>query len=139
MFLHIEHSHCLTCSVHNTALEYSITKRYTNVVYYYYYYYHGCSFHIFPGFPCHNDSITIIPGTTHHSGVITSPVSLNNNYPSNSKCIWQLTAPTNYVNRKIDMIKYWRISIRFVLTRNIYFRLFPYTLNRLMCNPTRLC
>ena len=30
--------HCLTCNVHNSALEYSIIRRYTDVVYYYYYY-----------------------------------------------------------------------------------------------------
>ena len=28
----------LTCKIHNNALEYSIIRRYTNVVYYYYYY-----------------------------------------------------------------------------------------------------
>ena len=28
-------SHCLTCNVHNSALEYSIIRRYTNVVCYY--------------------------------------------------------------------------------------------------------
>ena len=39
--LHIDKSHCLTCNVHNSALEYSIIKRYTNAVYYYYYYL-GC-------------------------------------------------------------------------------------------------
>ena len=27
-------SHCLTCNVHNSALEYSIIRRYTNAVYY---------------------------------------------------------------------------------------------------------
>ena len=27
----------LTCKIHNSALEYSIIRRYTNVVYYYYY------------------------------------------------------------------------------------------------------
>ena len=29
----------LTCKIHKSALEYSIIRRYTNVVYYYYYYY----------------------------------------------------------------------------------------------------
>ena len=28
----------LTCKIHKSALEYSIIRRYTNVVYYYYYY-----------------------------------------------------------------------------------------------------
>ena len=30
----------LTCKIHKSALEYSIIRRYTNVVYYYYYYYY---------------------------------------------------------------------------------------------------
>ena len=30
----------LTCKIHKSALEYSIIRRYTNVVYYYYYYTH---------------------------------------------------------------------------------------------------
>ena len=29
----------LTCKIHKSALEYSIIRRYTNVVYYYYYYF----------------------------------------------------------------------------------------------------
>ena len=35
----------LTCKIHKSALEYSIIRRYTNVVYYYvvYYYYYNCS------------------------------------------------------------------------------------------------
>ena len=31
--LQIDTSHCLTCNVHNSALEYSIIRGYTNVVY----------------------------------------------------------------------------------------------------------
>ena len=34
--LHLDKSSCLTCNVHNSTLEYSIIKRYTNAVYYYY-------------------------------------------------------------------------------------------------------
>ena len=29
----------LTCKIYNSALEYGIIRRYTNVIYYYYYYY----------------------------------------------------------------------------------------------------
>ena len=36
--LQIDKGHCLTCNVHNGALEYSIKMHYTNAVYYYYYF-----------------------------------------------------------------------------------------------------
>ena len=38
MYPRLKKRHCLSCNIHNSVLELSIIKRYTNAVYYYYYY-----------------------------------------------------------------------------------------------------